>query len=74
MKKHFQWSALLQATVSIENMLSSGTLYITEKILHTIKNKFWIDVHVFLSHIQILKISTELEQFLAYPIFFNENI
>ena len=73
-EKDCQWSALLQANVSIENMLSLGTSYITEKILPKIKNKFWKDV--FLSHIQISKkvIPTEVEQFLAYPIFFNKNI
>ena len=51
-EKHSQWSALLQANVSIENMLSLGTSYITEKIMPKIKNKFWKDV--FLSHIQII--------------------
>ena len=53
MENDSQWSALLQANVSIENMLSLGTSYITEKILPKIKNKFWKDV--FLSHIQISK-------------------
>ena len=73
-EKHSQWSALLQATVSIENMLILGTSYITEKILPRIKNKFWIDV--FLAHIQISRkvIPTEVEQFLACPMFYNENI
>ena len=49
MEKDSQWSALLQSNVNIENMLSLGTSYITEKILPKIKNKFWKDV--FLSHI-----------------------
>ena len=55
-------------------MLILGTSYITEKILPRIKNKFWIDV--FLAHKQISRkiIPTEVEQFLACPIFYNENI
>ena len=39
-ENHSQWSTLLQATVSIDNMLSLGTSYITEKILPKIKTKF----------------------------------
>ena len=57
-EKDSQWSALLQANVSIENMLSLGTSYITDKILPKIKNKFWRDV--FLSHIQISGLSNFL--------------
>ena len=73
-EQHSQWSSLLQATINFENILNLGTAYIAEKILPKIKNKFWADV--FLSHIQISKeiIPTEVEQFLAYPIFYNKNL
>ena len=69
-----QWILLLQCNANIQNILSFGTAYISEKILPKIKNKFWIDV--FLSHIHIYKklIPNEREQFLACPIFYNEDI